>query len=97
MWNHASMHLVFYLQPVHIQLPTYGICFCNACVFLVRTSFSFFHFTSKRPHKYCNQPGVAEKGEQGRRTPRPGGNRGMASTEAELNHLMDVMGDIVPI
>lgn len=35
--------------------------------------------------------------EQGRRTPQAGGNHDMACTETELNHLMDVMGYIVPI
>jgi hypothetical protein len=50
---------------------------------------NWFLFISPKDHKYCKQP---EHGNRG-----SGGNHGMVFTEMELNHLMDVMGEIVPI
>ncbi len=67
----------------------------------------FFLFLTYLPRgliKTAINQGLLSMADQGRaRTPRAGGycsdmgNHGMAFTELELNHLMDILGDIVLI
>ncbi len=90
-----------------MQLHTYGFCFFTGCVLFLVCMNLFFLFLTYLPRgliKTAINQGLLSMADQGRaRTPRAGGNHGgggnpgMAFTESELNNLMDISGDIVPI